>query len=138
MFDAHLICRDGFRNVVSETGRVEGFEMKIRIPYYRGVSLSMIDNIMVKVRGETIPQDKIRFTVAAGSFMMTEMETVAHCRWNFDEAATLKIYKPGGVASQSIPVELEITIRAPYLTFSGRDQKSLTLEKDKHLKVVEG
>ena len=137
MFDAHLICRDGFCNVISETGNVEGFEMKIRIPYYRGVSLSMVDKIVVKARGEVFEHDKIRFTVASGSFMMTEMETVANKRWNFDEAATLKIYKPGGFASQGVNIEVEITIRAPYLTFKGSDAKTLNLSKDKYLCVAQ-
>lgn len=103
MFDKYLICTDGLRNVISETGHVEGFEMKIRIPYYRGVPLSVIEEIKIAVGGgvdggaQIFGNDQIRFSVASGSFMMSEMSTVATKRWNFDEDATIKVYRPGGL-----------------------------------------
>jgi hypothetical protein len=143
MFDKYLICTDGFRNVISETGNIEGFEMKIRIPYYRGVPLSVIDEIKVTVGGgiggasQTFSNDQIRFTVAGGSFMMSEMETVSTRRWNFDEDAVLKIFKPGGLVYIDHLVELYITIRAPYGKFNGHDKKLLTMEPDKYLKAAE-
>jgi len=138
MFDKFLICEDGFRHVISETGHVEGFEMKIRIPYYRGIPLSMVESITVKVQNLVFTNEHIRFTVAQGSFMMSEMETVGDKRWNLDEAATIKIYKPGGLINYDHPVELEIMIRTPYLRFPGRDRKVLLLQEDKRLCVAEG
>ena len=137
MFDQYLICSDGFRNVISETGNLEGFEMKIRIPYYRGVPLSVVDSITVKVAGQSYSNEQIRFTVASGSFMMSEMGTVADRRWNFDEAATLKIYTPGGLVYFDHLVDLDIVIRAPYGAFHGVCKKMLTLEADKVLCVKE-
>lgn len=135
MFDKYLICTDGFRNVISETGTIEGFELKIRIPYYRGVPLSVVDEIKVTVGGEYYTNERIRFTVAGGSFMMSEMSTVSSRRWNFDEDATLKVYKPGGLVYFDQEVEVLITIRAPYGKFNGHDKKVLTLEPDKYLTV---
>jgi hypothetical protein len=136
MFDKQIICTHGFRNVISETGHLEGFEMKIRIPYYRGVPLSVVDTIKVTAGGETFTNDRIRFTVASGSFMMDEMSTVATRRWNFDEDATLKIYKPGGLVYFDQKIELLIAIRAPYGVFTGHDTKVLSLEPDKYLAVA--
>ena len=51
MFDKYLICPYGLRNVLSDTNHLEGFEVKIRIPYYRGVPLSVIDSITLTVVG---------------------------------------------------------------------------------------
>ena len=136
MFDQHIICNDGFRNVITETGNVEGFEMKIRIPYYRGVPLSCVDEIKILAGGETFTNEHIRFTVPSGSFTMGEMETVATRRWNFDEDATLRVHKPGGLVYFDHAVELWITIRAPYGRFTGHCRKVLTLEADKVLSVV--
>lgn len=141
MFDKYLICTDGLRNVISETGHVEGFEMKIRIPYYRGVPLSVIEEIKIAVGGgvdggaQIFGNDQIRFSVASGSFMMSEMSTVATKRWNFDEDATIKVYRPGGLVYFDQQIELWITIRAPYGKFSGHDRKVLTMEADKYLEV---
>ena len=142
MFDKYLICNYGLRNVISETGAVEGFEMKIRIPYYRGVPLSVVEDIKIYVAGGvdggglTYTSDDIRFTVASGSFMMSEMATVATRRWNFDEDATLKIYSPGGLLYFDQRIELWIIIRAPYGKFTGHDKKVLSLEADKVLAVA--
>lgn len=137
MFDQYLICDDGFCNVISETGHIEGFELKIRIPYYRGVALSLVDNIVIKVNGETFTNDVIRFTVKSGSYMMSEMSTVGDRRWNFDESATLKVYKPGGLLYIDALIDLTISIRAPYGMFQGHCEKVLTLDKDKILAVKE-
>ncbi|QCX34309.1 hypothetical protein FDN13_11690 [Caloramator sp. E03] len=143
MFDKYLICPYGFRNVISETGNIEGFELKIRIPYYRGVPLSCVDEIKVAISGgiggetQVFTNDVIRFTVNSGSFMMNEMSTVATKRWNFDEDATLKIYKPGGLVYIDYQVEVWIAIRAPYGKFTGHDKKILVLEEDKYLTVKE-
>ena len=142
MFDKYLICPYGLRNAISETGHLEGFEMKIRIPYYRGVPLSVIDEIKIEVSGgvggpgKTYTNENIRFTVSSGSYMMSEMSTVADRRWNFDEDATLKVFAPGGLLYYDHQIEIWITIRAPYGKFTGHDKKVLSLEADKVLVVA--
>ena len=135
MFDKWLIVENSLHNVITETGHIEGFEFQIRIPYYRGVSLSVVDSITVKTQGQTYTNDNIRFTVESGSFMMKEMETVGTLRWNFDESATLRVYKPGGLLYLDIDLELDIVIRAPYLRFSGHDRKVMALGPDKYLSL---
>jgi hypothetical protein len=128
---------NSLHNVISETGHVEGFEFQIRIPYYWGVFLSLVDKITVKAAGQVYTNDDIRFTVKSGSFMMNEMETVGTLRWNFDEAATLFIKKPGGIiSSQRLELEIEIYIRPPYMTFRGYDKKRPQLGPEKKLTVA--
>jgi len=97
------------------------------------VPLSVIDFIKVTVDGATYSNEHIRFTVASGSFMMDEMSTVATKRWNFDEDATLRIRKPGGLVYFDQQVDLTIGIRAPYGLFTGHDLKTLTMEPDMRL-----
>ena len=135
MFDRWLIVENSLRNVISETGYIEGFEFQIRIPYYRGVFLSMIDRITVKAQNQTFNDEDIRFTVESGSFMLKEMETVGTLRWNFDEAATLKVYKPGGLPSWSVnaTIEVEIGVRPAYVRFNGFCRKVLPLGPEKRL-----
>ena len=138
MFDRWLIVENSLHNVIAETGHIEGFEFQIRIPYYRGVPLSVIDSITIKTREGTFTNDVIRFTVESGSFMMKEMETVGTLRWNFDESATLRVCKPGGLISSNTDLELDIIIRAPYLHFGGHDRKILNLGPDKYLCTAKG
>jgi hypothetical protein len=137
MFERYIICEEGFRNFRNEFGAVEGFEVKIRIPYYRGVSLSMVDYLKLAVNGKEYQSDVIRFTVASGSYMMGEMETVYGKRWQFGEKATLRVYQPGGLVHFDQDVELWIRIRPPYIgdqppTYS---RKRLALEDDLYLGI---
>ena len=87
-------------------------------------------------QGLTFTSEQIRFTVAEGSFMMSEMETVGNKRWNFNETATIKVYCPGGLLNYDHTLELEIAIRTPYLRFAGKDKKTLLLQADKYLCVA--
>lgn len=48
-----MIVEDNLKN--SETS----FEIGARLPYYRGVSLSMVEEIEISVDGEVLPQDKV-------------------------------------------------------------------------------
>ncbi len=46
MFDQHIICREGFSNVTRD-GEVIGVRFLARLPYYRGLGLSMVEDIAV-------------------------------------------------------------------------------------------
>lgn len=139
MFDKYLIVANSLRNVINEEGAIDGFEVRIRIPYYRGVPLSCVDSIKVVVGfgvdgGKlTFTNDDIRFTVAAGSFTMNEMETVGTKRWNLDEDAVLHVSHPGGLIYLDQDIDLTIGVRAPYGRFIGHDHKWMSMGADKYV-----
>lgn len=126
-FDRNLICNYGLRNFASETGSIEGFELRCRVPFYRGIPLSLVEEIDVCVDGETYTSEKIRFTAAGGSFMISEMSELAGGRWEDDEEAVLRIHKPGGIAYPVTSVEIWITLGGPYGKLTGHDKKVLKL-----------
>ena len=49
--EKQVIQSVGFRNIVSD-GKVTGFQLKIRLPYYRGVYLSQVKVGSLVVDGE--------------------------------------------------------------------------------------
>lgn len=130
MFDKYIIVEDGFRNVV-EGDEVRGFQVKARLPYYRGLGLSMVENVAVTVDGEAIPREAIRVTLHGNTYTLDEMEHELDDRWEFGEVGTLTVEKPGGLATGEHTVELAPTLRISYLPFplSGRDTKRLRLEQ---------
>jgi hypothetical protein len=127
MFDHYMICGDGFRNTV-ESGGVTGFEFGARLPYYRGLGLSMVEDIAITVDGNAVPREDIRFSVRGKSWTLEELEEEDE-RWEMGEVATLRVRKPGGLSSGKHKVELAERLRISYLPFSPvtRDQKELTL-----------
>lgn len=129
MFDKYMICEAGFQNVV-ENGAVVGFQFGARLPYYRGLGLSMVEDIGITVDGETIPREQILFSVRGRTWALAEMETEVEERWEMGEVATLIVQRPGGLASGEHKLELSEQLRISYLPFSPvtRDSKVLKLK----------
>ena len=72
------IFTEGSLSNVELDGGVIGYEMRTRIPYYRGIPLSMVHDVEVEVDGAAVPREDIRFTADGGAHWWTlaEMETV--------------------------------------------------------------
>lgn len=116
MFEHKIISGEHIRNVAKD-GEITGFEIGLRIPYYRGLALSMVHDIELKVDGESYSTDLMCFTVSTGSFMFAEMETVVNNRWEFGEVATLTVTRPGGLSEGEHDVEVVLHLRISYLPF---------------------
>ena len=61
MFDKYMVMTRGFQNT-SQNGKIIGFEMKVRITYYRGVFLPLLTGFDVAVDGEKFKPENMRFT----------------------------------------------------------------------------
>ena len=128
MMDNKMICTELFENVV-ENGENVGFAFLGRLPYYRGLGLSMIEDILVSVDGEKIERENVRFSVRGKTYTLDEMETVYDDRWNFGEKATITALKPGGLAPGKHKIEFGVRMRISYLPFvpTTKDVKELAL-----------
>jgi hypothetical protein len=62
MFDQYMICELGFSNF-NENGRPAGFQFGARLPYYRGLGLSMVEDISISIDGEPVPRENIFFSI---------------------------------------------------------------------------
>ncbi len=128
MMDNKMICVDGFENVV-EGGKTTGFVFLGRLPYYRGLGLSMIEDITVTVDGEAVARGDVRFTVHGNTYTLDEMETVYDDRWNFGEKATIGVARAGGLTPGRHRIEFAVRMRVSYLPFvpTTKDVKELDL-----------
>jgi hypothetical protein len=97
MFEQYVSCEQGFNNV-SEKGQVTGFQLRLRIANWRGLPLSLIEDVRVSVDGVAFPRSAIQVAVGGHSFTLDEMIPRSDVRWQFDEIATVTIRKPGGLA----------------------------------------
>ncbi len=128
MFDKYMIMETGFCNVFQEQ-EVIGFQLQARLPYYRGLGLSMVEDIRITVDGNAVPREAIRFTTLGKTYSLEEMETEMVGRWEFGEVATLTINQPGGLSSGQHEIELVEQLRISYLPFPSitKDKKTLAL-----------
>ncbi|MFX0557795.1 C-glycoside deglycosidase beta subunit domain-containing protein [Maribacter sp. CXY002] len=129
MFEKYMIVEDNLKNVVDE-GKVSGFQFGARLPYYRGVSLSMLEEIEVSVDGKVLPQDKVHLIVHNNTYDLKQREEELDDRWEMGEVATLFVQKEGGLPKGTHQLGLKINIRIGYLPFPAirNAQKEITIE----------
>jgi hypothetical protein len=128
MFDKYMICEETVRNVRRDN-KVAGFEFGARLPYYRGLGLSMVEDVGVTIDGEKIPRGDVRVRVAGRTYTLDEMETVYDAVWNFGEIVTVTALKAGGLAPGEHRLELTEQLRVSYMPFPilGKDAKTVKL-----------
>lgn len=113
MFEKYMICNDGFRNVY-ENGKMTGFELKVRITYYRGIFASEVERFDVDVDGERFGPESITFSLGDRSFPLEQISKASDVRWQFGEPARLTILKPGGLAPGLHDIRVKETLRISY------------------------
>jgi hypothetical protein len=126
MFDKYMIVEDGFRNVVA-AGHTTGFEFGARLPYYRGLGLSMVEDIGVSVDGKAMPRENIR--LRGKRYTLAALETEFEEAWGMGEVATVEVELPGGLSAGPHKLDLSETLRVSYMPMPtrGADSKTLTL-----------
>lgn len=95
----------------------KGFEIGARLPYYRGVSLSMVEEIEVSVDGETLPQNAVSITVHGNTYNLEQRENETDDRWEMGEVATLSVAKEAGLPAGEHTIGLKINLRIGYMPF---------------------
>lgn len=128
MFDKYMICEHDFRNVI-EDGAVTGFQFRARLPYYRGLGLSMVESLVVTVDDQRFSRQAVRVTLHGSTYTLDEMELEYKDRWEFGEEGIFRIEKDLGLSSGLHKIELEATLRISYLPFLlvGGDAKVISL-----------
>lgn len=123
MFDKYLIVDDSLR------ATADGFAFDARLGYYRGLGLSMIEDLAVTIDGTPVPRDAVRFDEGGGPLTLAEMEQVFDRRWTFGAVATISVVWTEQLAAGEHAVTLSERLRVSYLPFPAinTDAKTLSL-----------
>jgi hypothetical protein len=128
MFDNNVFLENTCKNIV-ESGPVTGFELKTNITYYRGIPLSMVNDIGVEVNGEKVARENIACSVdEVDWFTLDEMETVTSYKWEYGESLTVKVLKEGGLSKGNHEVGLDVVVRTAYIPVPLAGRKVRTVE----------
>ena len=116
MFDTNVFIEGTCKNTEVD-GEIVGFELQTHITYYRGIPLSMVNDIKVKVDGEQAPREDILCSVDNGEYWFTldEMETVVNHKWEYGEPMIVRVVKKGGLEKGNHEVELTVIVRTAYI-----------------------
>ena len=116
MFDNNVFLENSCRNV-NENNQITGFELKTFITYYRGIPLSMVNDIQVFVNGVQIPRENLRLSPDQGQYWFTldEMETVTGHKWEYNIPMTVLVLQEGGLPAGEHQVKLVVNVRTAYI-----------------------
>lgn len=130
MYDNAMIVEGEFKNI-TQGNLVTGFQIGMRIPYYRGVVLSLLDDTRLTVDGELIPQEQITLTISGITLPLMHLEDDPVTKWEFGDVGILSVNQPGGLPLGEHKFELYQHVRTPYIPggVAGEDVKVITLSE---------
>lgn len=115
MFDNNIFTKNTCRNLVID-GHVVGFELQTNVPYYRGIPLSMVNNVIVKENGAEHNRENIKCSIDQKTwFTLSEMSTVASYKWEFGEPLFIRVISERGLQAGTTNIELTVSVRTAYI-----------------------
>ncbi len=111
MLDVPMIQTRGFSNRAD--GR--GFELRLRLPYYRGLWTSLIDGASVTVDDEHFPADTIAWSIDGRQYSLEELQDSVDGRWPVDVPVVLGVPRKEPLALGFHDVTAELRLRMSYI-----------------------
>ncbi len=126
MFDQYIVCEDSLKT--TDDNRTHG-SVDVRMPYYRGLGLSMVEGVDLTIDGTPIPAEATWFTVHGNTYPMTELPTILDDRWEMGEPARVDFDVTQPLQPGEHVVSAAVRLRISYMPVpgGGRDTKTLTL-----------
>ena len=126
MFDQYIVCEENFR--ARDDGRTGGV-VEVRMPYYRGLALSMVEAVDLTLDGTRVPADRTTFTVHGNTYTFAELPQTTEDRWEMGERAELAFETDEPLSPGEHDVAIAVRLRISYMPVpgGGRDAKRLTL-----------
>ena len=125
MFDRYIVCEEGFR--ARDDGRTGGV-VEVRMPYYRGLVLSMVEAVDLVLDGTPIPAGRTTFSVHGNTYTFDQLPQITDDRWEMGERAELGFETDEPLAPGEHEVGVAVRLRISYMPVpgGGRDSKRLT------------
>jgi hypothetical protein len=126
LFDGYIVCEDGLR--AREDGRYGGV-VEVRMPYYRGLGLSMVEAVELEFDGVRVPAERTDLTVHGNTYSFAELPQVLDDRWEMGERAQLGFLSDAPLAAGEHEVAVSVRLRISYMPVpgGGQDRKRLVL-----------
>lgn len=103
-------------------GKKMGYQFDMFLSYYRGQFLTVIDEFGVKVDGEEVPLETIKFCINGKEFSPVEFDKCYTEFWNVKTPATIRVYCPGGISDGKHEIDVTMFFRSPYMPIGDNHQ----------------
>lgn len=116
-----VVVDNSLKNIQSH-GVVTGYQFDIRLSYYRGHFLSVIDQFEINVDGFQVPDERIKFCINGKAFNPVEFDKCYTEFWNVMEPATIQVFCPGGLPEGPHDINVTMYFRSPYMPIGDNHQ----------------
>ncbi len=138
-FENRVINEERFFNLTLNNKKV-GVNIGIALNYYRGLHLSCLQELKVKIDNQEIPSYLILFNLNGKKFNLNELKDMHQEYWGIKEIANLQIFN-NGLEEGEHNIEIEMYLKTPYMQFapgiygaiSSSAQKNLVLKEAREL-----
>ncbi|NKI98829.1 hypothetical protein FHW92_000875 [Novosphingobium sp. SG707] len=113
MYEFQLIQSTGFRNHGPQGAR-DGFELRLRLPNYRGMRLSLLDGIDVTVDGEFFGHEVNSLILHGKTYDLEDMRKATAVSWAMGDFGSVFVPKAGGLAPGIHHLKVAARVRSPY------------------------
>lgn len=106
-------------NKVIEPGTLRatarGASLNIRLPWYRGLPLSVVELDSVSVDGKSVPLDQVTFSVNGNTWPAAELPKLNTETWYVLDSATLDVNGAEITKGNTYKVEVALSLYPPYI-----------------------
>jgi hypothetical protein len=97
----------------------DGYQLTVRIPWYRALPLSSVTNVTVALDGTSVDSDRIRFQVDGEPYALTELGKHWDRWWYVRDDAELLVHDPVPLGPGTHEVRASLGLYIPYLPAHG-------------------
>ena len=113
---------DDSLKAIRVNGRKMGYQFDIRLSYYRGHFLTVIDEFSVTVDGQEVDNERIKFCINGKEFSPAEFDKCYTEFWRVTDPATIKVFAPGGLAAGPHDIDVKLMFHSPYMPIGPNHQ----------------
>lgn len=93
-----------------------GFEVSMRLPWYRSLPLSCIERIEVAIDGEPVDPKALSFALGEREFALPDLADLVEEYWFIQDSAILKARVPNKVTrGKAHQINAVLAFRCPYI-----------------------
>lgn len=95
----------------------DGFEVTVRLLWYRSLPLSCVEKVRLAVDGEEVDLKDIRFGFKDALYPIDALEQLVDEYWFIQDSARIFVDKPGMISrGKAYQIEAEVVMRVPYIS----------------------
>lgn len=94
----------------------DGYEVQVRLPWYRSIPLSCIEQVRIALDGVWAEPEATSFGVNGATYRLADLAALPDESWFIIDPATVHVSSPGHLTTgEPHTVEVELAFRIPYI-----------------------